>query len=30
MEHRGSEKGADSFASRFIHSYRLEVHRGES
>jgi hypothetical protein len=29
MEHRGSEKGADNFASRFVHSYRLEVHRGE-
>lgn len=29
MEHRGSEKGADSFASRFIHTYRFEVHLDE-
>jgi hypothetical protein len=25
MEHRGSEKGADSFAMRFVQTYRLEV-----
>lgn len=25
MEHRGSEKGADSFATRFVQTYRLEV-----
>jgi hypothetical protein len=24
MEHRGSEKGADNFAIRFINSYRSE------
>ena len=25
MEHRGSEKGADNFATRFVQTYRLEV-----